>query len=155
MKEITLKSTGRKIKWQRCPRYVMWRHERTAQSLRVRVMRLGSIPDDASEEEKRRLEQEYGLSILEKMSDEEGEKFQTYVEDVVRHSEVGITEEQLEEMPDPELWEIFGLSTHSVPHAPVETKDGETDMQTVETFRDESVVSGRSEEVSDLRGQAV
>jgi len=142
MKEITLKS-GRKIQWHKCPRYVLWRHGRTAHTFQLKAQEAAEaeILDPV----------ERGLSMFEALSEPEAKKLQAFADDVVKNSTDVKDPDDLSEL---DYWEVFGRTLFSSPDAPIETKDGETDSKSVETFPDESKLQDAGEDVSDVPSES-
>lgn len=142
-KEITLKS-GRVIKWRKCPRYILWGHGKTVHTFQKRAQEAqeGGIEDPV----------ERGLSMFEQMSDFERIKLQKLGDDIVKNT---TDVRDPDDLTEAEFWEVFGLTMYSTPDAPIETEDGETTVEAVETFPVESVIQTAGEDVSDVSSESV
>ena len=140
MKEITLKS-GKKIKWQICPRYILWRHGRAAHTFQLKAQEIarGGVPDPV----------EAGLALFESLTDEEAKKLQAFADDVIENSS---DVEDVGALSEIDYWQIFGLTLYSNQNAPIQTEDGETDSQAVETFPAKPVIQASGESLSDIPG---
>lgn len=141
-----LNGTTREVELIRPPRFVLWRHGRSAKTFSHRVEEIaaatkgeGGEPPDVEEQ---------GLRLLESMSEHEAMKFQEFADDVVRHSTRPNV--KVDELTETSYWTVFGHLFYSKPDTPVETKEGETDIKTVESFPKESPFLPVSEEVSDV-----
>lgn len=137
MEKITLKS-GKVINWHKCPRYVLWRHGRTAHTFQLK----------AQEAEQSGIEDpvERGLSMFESLSEFEAIKLQKFADDIIKNS----TDESPDELSEEDYWEIFGLTMYSNQNSKIETEDGETDVESVESFSEESVIQDSSPDVQDI-----
>jgi hypothetical protein len=92
---------------------------------------------------------ERGLALFDSLSEDEAQKLQAYVDDVIKNSTDIVDVDALSE---DDYWEIFGLALYATPGAPIETEDGETDVKSVENFPVQSEVSAISQSMPDVSG---
>lgn len=143
---LFLDGTTREVELVRPPRYVLWRHGRSA---KIFLHRVNEITAAAKGEDGERADtEEQGLMLLESMSEPEAIKFQAFADDVVNHSTK--PQVQVSELSELSYWNVFGHVFFSRPDTPVETEEGETDIKAVETFPAEPGVSPLSENVPDV-----
>lgn len=140
-------TNGEEREVSRCPKYVMWRHGRAASIFAHRIQEIARGYKDLSAEDQ-------GMMLLETMTDDEGEKFEAFADDVVRHSFKPALKDVSLVKPE-DYMPIFAKTFYGEPDAKVETEGGEASIQDVETFPDESAISETSEDVSHLRPEAV
>lgn len=141
-----LDGTTREVELVRPPRYVLWRHGRSAKTFSHRVEEIAAA---SKGEEVEPDVEEQGLRLLESMTEQEAVKFQAFADDVVRHA----TEPRVkvDELTEISYWTVFGHLFYSKPNTPVETKEGETDIKAVESFPQESELLPVSAEMSNIR----
>jgi hypothetical protein len=139
-KEVTLHS-GRKVNIKRVPRYVLWRHGRTANTFQMKAFEAAQMKSVEEEQDDKRILAERGFALIESLSEDERQKLQAYIDDVIKSS---TDIEDVDALSEDDYWEIFGRILYATPDAPIETKDGETDAQSVETFPPQSTLSGVS-----------
>jgi hypothetical protein len=128
-------------KYVRPPRFVLWRHQRVMQTFQSRVNEIAEGNSEAPSEEQ-------GLLFLESLSDEEGRKYQAFTDDIVKHSLS--PKPDIDELSEEAYWQTFAWAMYATPNTPVETKEGVTTVEAVETFSGESALSEASEEVQDV-----
>jgi hypothetical protein len=141
-KKITLPS-GKKASYQRCQRYVLWRHGRTAHTFQIKAQQAAEsgIEDPV----------ERGLSLFESLSQAEAKKLQAFADDIVKNS-TDIKDPG--ELSEADYWYIFGLVLYSSPDATIETEDGETDQKSVETFPLQPILQDAGANVPDVQTES-
>lgn len=135
--------SGKTRRWSKPPRFVFWRHERAALAFSARM---NEVEGDSPEEK--------GQVFIEGLSDEEGERFQRFLDDVVAHSLDFEQGESVDTLPQGDYMYAFALSTHDAPETIIKTTGGETDAETVSTFPAEPSVSLPVENVPDIRAES-
>jgi hypothetical protein len=129
-------------KHQRPPRFIMWRHGRSSQTFQSRFESIAEGGKELPDEEK-------GLLFMESLSDEEGRRYQAFTDDVVKHSLS--PQPNVDELSEESYWEVFALTFYGVQSVPVETKEGVTTVEAVETFPDKPELPEAGEDVPDVR----
>jgi hypothetical protein len=126
----------------RPPRHILWKHGRTGQAFQSRVEEIANGYKDETAEAQ-------GLILLESMSDDERIKFKAFADDIIRYS----TNPQVDpdEVHEISYWQVFARKMYGVSDAPVETKEGVTTVEAVETFPLESALSETGAQVSNVR----
>jgi hypothetical protein len=141
--------TTREVELVRPPRYVMWRHGRSAKTFSHRVSEILAATKGENVEAD---PEEQGLMLLESMDEQEAIKFQAFADDVVRFSTK--PQVKVDELTEISYWTVFGRRLYAVPDTPVETEEGETDIKAVENFPKESELLPTGEDVQDILGIA-
>jgi hypothetical protein len=109
--------------------------------------------DELSDDEK-------GAVLFASLTPDEQKQFSIYADDVVIGSVVSPKisrnpksdeEIHVEDVPRGDYWTLFTASTRGIGSQPIETKDGETTVEAVETFRDESGVRTDGADGANLR----
>jgi|ERR1051325_11778546 hypothetical protein len=161
MKREITGPTGRKFMWHKPPRAVMWRHGQAALVFRNSVSamfeRLAQQVGDAKDKdlELQRLIEQESVRLYAEMTDEEREKIQLYGDDVIANS-VDLDEgESPNDLEEPDYWYIFNYSTLGHKQSQVQTKEGATDIETVETFSEQSIIPTNSQSGADVRQESV
>ena len=135
--------TGRKVNYSNVPRHVLWKHGRISQTFQVKAAEL-SQRDDLNFDER-------GLALLESLTDDERVKFQAFADDVVKRC----TGEDPDSFAEIDYFTLVGKVLYSLNGAKVQTKEGETDTDSVVTFPEQSGVSGDGEDVQDISSAPV
>lgn len=146
MKEITFPS-GAKRNWQRPPRFVLWRHGKTAQTFGSRMEAIATGGEAESYEDQ-------GLLFFASLTDDEACKFQAFVDDVVKHSVTLLPGETVDAISEQDYWHAFGLTMYNHNEAPIETTEGETTAAAVGMFPIESALPVDSASMPHLRAEA-
>lgn len=141
-----LDGTTREVELVRPPRYVFWRHGRSAKIFSHRVNEI--MAATRGEDGKPGDPEEQGIMLLGSMEELEAIKLQAFADDVVRHSLK--PQVKVDELTEISYWKVFAHRLYSKPDTPVETEEGETDIKTVETFCNESPLSPHVENMQDV-----
>jgi hypothetical protein len=150
-REITVPS-GRKFMWHRPPRHIFWKHGRTQLTFTsdVNAVTREVMQSVTSEEEFQVKMSEKATDYFAGLSDEQRIKTQALLDEVVANS-VNLEEGEVpNDLDDSDIWHIYNLAVHGFKAAPVETKDGETDAESVETFSSQSGLSTAGAGVTDV-----
>jgi hypothetical protein len=146
--------SGRKFTWHRPPRNVFWKHGIAALAFsdRVQAMLENIAGRYLAGEDLERTRAEEAARLYEGMSEEQRLKTQAYVDDVIVNSVDLEPDESPNDLEDGDYWHIFNYTTYLSKAAPIQTKEGETDTQTVETFPEEQRLSADSASGPNVRG---
>jgi len=146
MQATFLDGSTQEIELVNIPRNILWKHGRTGQAFQSRINEIVSGYKDESPEAQ-------GLIFLESMTDEERLKFKNFADDIIKYS----TSPQVEpdSLTEMSYWVIFGRKMYGLPDAPIQTTEGETTVEAVETFPVQSTLSEAGEDVPNLRTEAV
>lgn len=140
--QITLiDGSTREVEHRRPPRFVLWRHSRAMTTFQSKV-------DEIAEGFSTADPQEQGMRFLESLTDEEGTKYQAFIDDIVKHSHH--PQVSVDRISEESYWTLFGMSFYGTPETKVDTTEGVTDVRSVETFPEKSGLPETGEEMQDV-----
>jgi hypothetical protein len=151
-REITGPS-GRKFNWHRPPRHIFWKHGKASLtfSARVSVMFEGITERLLAGEDEEQVRAEEAARLYEGMTDEQRIGCQAFVDDVIANSVDLEPGEAPNDLRDNDYWYIYNLTTYGEKTAPIQTKEGETTAEVVETFPEQPGILQDSASMSDVR----
>lgn len=148
MPETITCTSGNTYQWTSPPRHVHWRHGRTGQTFQQKV---NAIAEGDPEGEMDATER--GMRLMESLSEHDAAALERYINDVLRHG-LGYEPTQ-DKVPEGDFWELFGRAVYGVGATKVETAEGDTTAEAVETFREDAGVPAAGEGVPDVRRKTI